>query len=316
MSEVPDDHQVVITGAVHEPKVSVGRSGAIVADLGTSSDDAAAELARVGAEVDALLAAPRERVLVANARSLDELFAPSDPTVMPVEALVLWVVDADRYACTPELCGALVDQLRKHPGVAQTVFVRGEPSDRAKAAIAAVQAATIGVRRLTAFGDPPRYPTLIEVIRPDAKIIVTLGGEPLPPQAFVGLPGGALPMLARAPVLNRLLVEAFDADRTALYTELKGRTWPLIGFAHPGGAVRVATWPNGVTAMPVFADRVMAGKAMTEIGADNNAIIAAVPSTLFQGASDKRMAIALGAFTPAGEAKYIVLSPDELKQLV
>jgi len=315
MSEdvVPDDHQVVITGAVHQPTVTVGRSGAIVADLGTSSDDAAAELARISGEVDARLAT-RVPVTVATA-PIAELFAPHDPTVMQVEALVLWVVDADRYACTPELCGRLVDQLRKHPSIAQTVLVRGEYSERAKAAIAAIQAADIGVRRLTSFGNPPRYPALIEVVRPD-RIIVTLGGDAVPRQTFSGLPGGELPMLARAPVLNRLLVEAFDADRTALYTELKGRGWPLIGFAHPGGAVRVATWPNGVTAMPVFADRAMAGKAMAETGLTDPPIVAAPPRVLFAGASGKGMAIAIGAFTDSGEAKYIVLSPDELRQLV
>lgn len=315
MSEdvVPDGHQVVITGALYQPTVTVGRSGAIVADLGTSSDDAVAELARISAEVDALLAEKKPVVVATGA--LTALFAPNDPPVMQVEALVLWVVDADRYACTPELCGQLVDQLRKHPTIAQTVFVRGEYNDRAKAAIGAIQTADIGLRRLTSFGNPPRYPTLIEVIRPD-RIIVTLGGDAIPRQSFTGLPGGELPMLARAPVLNRLLFDAFDADRTALYTELKGRGWPLIGFAHPGGAVRVATWPGDITAMPVFADRAMAGKAMKEIGLSDPPIVAAAPSVLFKGASEKQLAVAIGAFTDDGKAKYIVLSPDELRQLV
>ena len=83
---VPAGHRLDVTIAWPEPALMARPGGALIAQLGLSSDAMDRELAAIAADVDTLLAKPRPRVLVANVGgALQDLFAPANPTVMPVD---------------------------------------------------------------------------------------------------------------------------------------------------------------------------------------------------------------------------------------
>ena len=283
---VPEGHRIEVVLASPLPRVTVGISGACVAQLGTASDDAEAELARVVAELDALTLG---RVVVANVGGdLQQLFQPNNPTVLPVQNLILWVVDAERLGAQPALAGAFMDQLRTRD-TPQTVFVREAESVLARAVIPAIQANGVNVRVLEA----PDYPVLIEVARPELTLC-SLAGVGLPQLPLGGLPGGAQPSVSRAPRLRRLILAG---AREPLEAELRTRELPLLAFAHPTGAMQLRNLPNGRSALPVYADRASVVTAAKEMGmGERYSVVEMVPSALFDLAIEKRLAIALCAF--------------------
>jgi len=309
---VPAGHRLDVTIAWPEPALMARPGGALIAQLGLSSDAVDRELAAIAADLDTLLAKPRPRVLVANVGgALQELFAPANPTVMPVDGLLLWVLDADALAVTPEIAGRFMDLLRTHP-IAQTVFVREAGSERARAMIAAIQTLEIGVREL----EPPDQPIAIEVERPDGVILTALLGKPVPTLPPSGLPGG-MASVGRAPRLRALLLASADASRKALYAELATRPIPLVAIAHPSGALRLRTWPNGFTALPVHADRSSLIATARELAMPEGsfAIVEMLPRALFAWASKEGCAVAIQFFDDAGEARYLAIEPSDVRVL-
>ena len=309
---VPDGHRIDVTVAWPQPRVTVCGGGAWIAQLGLGSDAQDSELDAIIAELDARLAKPRPPVVVANPNgSLEELFAPHDPTVMPLDGLLLWVIDADALGCTPLVAGRLVDQLKKH-AIAQTVFVRDASSERSRAVIAAIQTLSIGVREL----QPPDAAVVIEVLRPGGILLTALAGTPIPTLPPSGLPGGVA-SVARAPRLRALLVASADASRKALYAELSTREIPLVALAHPSGALQLRTWPDGTTALPVHADRMSLLATARELGlpADAFAIVEVVPRALFARASKEGWAVAINFYDDAGAPKYIAIQPSDVRVL-
>ena len=309
---VPEGHAIDVTVAQPLPRVTVRPGGAWIAQLGLGSDAADTELDAVIAEVEALIAAPRPRVIVAQVNGhLQELFAPSDPAVMPVDGLLAWVIDADALASTPLLAGRFMDQLRKH-ALPQTVFVRESASERSRAMIAAIQAAHIGVREL----EPPDAPILVEVSRPGGVILTALAGKPCPALPIGGLPGGVV-SVARAPRLRALLLGVADAGRAALYAELSARQIPLVAIGHLTGAVQLRTWPDGFTALPVYADRmtlVAAARAQAMPPASFS-IVEMIPRALFAWASKQGFAVAINYLDDDGQARHIPIDPGDVRTL-
>ena len=307
---VPAGHRLDVVVAAAEPRLMVRDGGAWVAQLGLGSDAQDAELAAILAELAPLLAAPRPRVIVAEG-ALQDLFEPANPTVMALEGLLLWVIDADALAATPEIAGRLVDQLRTQ-AIAQTVFVRDASSERARAVIAAIQTLPIGVRVL----EPPDLPVAVEVRRPDGTILTALTGAPVPTLPPCGLPGGMV-SVARAPRLRALLVASADASRKALYAELATRDIPLVALAHPSGALRLRSWPDGFTALPVHADRLTALRTAREMGMleGSFALAEMLPRALFAWASKQGHAVAINFYDDAGDAKYVAIPPSDVKVL-
>lgn len=309
---VPEGHTLHVTVASPLPRVVV-RPGAWIAELGASSDAAEIELLAIIAELEALLAKPRPRVIVAQGGvEIAQLFAPNNPQVMPLDGLLLWVIDAEALGCTPALVQRLVDQLRGH-AIAQTVFVRDAASPRARAVIAAIQSLGIGVRAL----EPPDWRVLVEVSRPDGVVLSALSGTPLEQAPLAALPGGMHSSVARAPRLRALALASTDASRTALYAELVAREVPLLVIGDDKQGVRRRTWDNGYTALPVHADRSSLLATARELGlaAGSYAIMEMVPRDLFAFAGQHGWAVALNVFDDAGKALYIAIEPPDVRML-
>ncbi len=305
---VPEGHLVQLTVASPLPGV-IERPGAWIAQLGTASDAIDSELDTVIGEVEALLARPRPRVIVAQAGVLSDLFAPSDPPVMPVDGLLLWVIDATALGSSPALVGRFIDQLRKHR-IAQTVFVRDEGTQRARAVIAAIQSCNIGVRTI----GPPEGFVLVEVTRPEGVVLSALLGKPSDQMPFAGLEG-VLGSVARAPRLRMLLL-ASDASRDALYAELLAREIPLVLIVQ-GDGIRLTTWEPGFQALAVFADRgsLLTTARETGLAPDSYKIAEMVPRALFGLAHDRGWAVAINVFTDAGKPLYVAIQPSDVKLL-
>jgi hypothetical protein len=305
---VPAGHRIDVVSASPLPCVMVRKGGAWIAQLGLGSDAQAAELEVVLAELDKLRVALPPRVVFAQGVQLNALFAPANPPVTACEGLLLWVIDA--AALLPAVAERLVAQLRAH-AIPQVVFVRDASSAAARAVIAAIQALGIETREL----EPPSDAALVEVVRPDGFVITALAGKPCEncdPAPFAARAAA----VDRAPRL-RALVETSDTDRRALYAELATRVIPFVAIAQPTGALRLRTWPDGFTALPVYADRASLLQAVRalEMPAESFAVAEIAPRALFEWASAQRLTVAINVVDDAGQPRYLAIELRDVQTL-
>jgi len=106
-------------------------------------------------------------------------------------------------------------------------------------------------------------------------------------------------------------------DRQALYAELAARAIPFVAIAQPTGALRLRTWPDGFTALPVYVDRasLLAAVRALELPAESFAVAEIAPRALFEWASAQRLAVAINAVDDAGEARYLAIELRDVQAL-
>lgn len=260
---VPAGHRVTVHGAGPVPGVARTEGGTWLVELGSASDDAAAELEGVLGALEPLLAGPRPRVLVANVTgTLASLFAPANPALHAVEGSLVWSVDEAAVLdarLADRLVGALEAARAAAPEVAQMLCVRGPCGalpERARALGVAARAPGQGGALFA------------EVHRPEGVVLTAwLAG---PPEAPAPREAGRPRIVARAPRLERLLAGCADGGEPAwdaLQAELLARDAALLAIADPETrAVSPRQWPNGFSGLVFYPDEATLLAAARDLG--------------------------------------------------
>lgn len=175
---VPEGHAIALHAVSPLPRVGRVDGGAWLAHLGLGSDEMDETLEQVLSAVDELARGERGQVFTANIHGpLSLLFAPSDPAVTALPALLVWTLDTAALAGAPRGPALLQRLLRRiHElsvaGVAQAVFAINNRAPAARAAAALFRELRVEVRE----PEPKDGSVLAEVRRPEGVTLSALLG--------------------------------------------------------------------------------------------------------------------------------------------
>lgn len=334
---VPPGHRLYEIPAPSLPASGQSPGGVWLAHLGRGTDEAAEDLDRLLAEVDALTHEPRPGPLLASRQGpVSELFAPSNPRILRPPGLLVWTGALDALAGAPEGPRLVERLLRRMQDLralaeppAQVLYLLDGDRPRACRVAEHVLALGIDVR----LPDPRGQVVLVEVQRPDALLTALVGQpwgvrgkEPGEDMAFdadrLRPDPGDPPVLAvqQATRLRRLTLAAIDAaegaDR-ALEEELRQRKVPLLVMVDPKTkGVPLRSWPGGLDALPVYPDHAAFGQSAVQMGIPSRGVMSAImtPHELFPWVAEQGWALALNAFR-GDEALYLPLDADVVRRL-
>lgn len=179
---VPEGHRVTTTGPSSFPDIVTSVGATRVVHLGVRSDEQGAEVEAAFDRVRSVLETVAGPVLLCTeCQTLRELFAPSNPKIQSIPALVVWT---GRQACFGELVESSEGVQRllrlfhcitdsRQPR-AQVLFLTDLNWPNAHALIARLKGLGVDVRK-----PHPTGTLMVEVDRPEGVVLTALLGEPL-----------------------------------------------------------------------------------------------------------------------------------------
>lgn len=351
---VPPGHRVMVYTPVDLPMLQRTHGGALIADLGSSSDEWLQECEALAHDIaQTLFAKAREDahrarpvLLASDVTRLPDLFAPQNPKVVPLKGLLIWVLDADaahlwcrdpkvltaaiRRFGSPDRQGAVITQLvllrvLQRPVLCRVddvdVELEGQMPPGTAELIAALRATGVRVARV------PDAPFLVEVERPDG-IVSAVRGEPfaddLRPDGDGDTPNTAKPAhcVSRAPRLHRLIRAALEqrtpTARAQLLDALREMDIAVLIRSKMTGGLPLMTWPDGRGALPVFPDLTSLEQAADDLGIEHDALtwMQCTPRQLYDVVrNEPEPCVALNTFVDRSTPKYLLLEEDDLVQL-
>jgi len=340
---VPPGHHLNIYAPASKPVIQTTNDGAIIANLGTSSDEFQEEFHQIVGDVDRLISsiasnggAKRLPIMIpAEECRISDLFAPNDMKVTPYPGLLLWVLDAGTahlWLRDPEPLHEAIRQaglFRFNSGpITQFVLFNIElwmsraigseewrqlpPSGTLELAHLLSDA---GVTTAAIPNDKKFY---IEVTRPDC-ILSMLRTEPLPDEC------ASLEIISsvdRAPHLHRLVLAAIEdpSERTQLklFEELLTREIPLVIVNDREGIVNQMSWPEIGEAVPVYPDISSAYFAAEDLRSpmDSFSLAYFSPRDLFTWADEAGFGgIALNTYKDRKNPRYLFIPKNRISSL-
>ena len=352
---VPPGHRVTEYAPVDLPMLQQTPGGALIADLGSASDESLQECEALAHDIAQILFAKagqsmhgaRPVLLAPDATRLADLFAPQQPKVVPLKGLLIWVLDA--YAAhlwcrnpevltaairrfgSPDRQGAVITQvvllriaehlITYHVGDAEYGLEDQVPPATAEL-IAILRQTGVTVARTEASG-----PFLFEVERPDA-VMCTVRCIPLKDELRCDgegdPPGAAAPahVVARAPRLHRFIRAAIEQHtptaRAELLGELQAMDIAVVIRSETGGALPLMTWPDGRSALPVYPDLTSLVQMADNLGIERTALVwmHCTPGELYNLLRNApERRVALNTFFDRSTPMYFMLEDEELARL-
>lgn len=257
---VPHGHHVTLYSPLNEPMLQRCHSQALIAHLGSASDEFEEELCAVETEIQTELSkvypesgvSPRSVLLATDAHQISDAFAPNNPKVLLIPGLLLWVMDAGSahlwlrnpdpllqairrigsYQFNGEQIRQFVTLVMKSQlaGLLQSIGIGNQRKPNLKPAPGSIELAQM-LSDVASVGFVPQDGTFfIEVCRPDA-VLGLLRIDPL--EASTVRPSNATDemkilmgdnpaksIVARAPRLRRLTLDAIENPADETWNEL------------------------------------------------------------------------------------------------
>jgi hypothetical protein len=327
--------------------------GALIADLGSSSDEWLQECEALSHDIaQTLFARARDTlrdappVQVADITQLDDLFAPQHPRVVSLKGLLIWVLDAEsahlwcrnpevltaaiRRFGSPDRHGAVITQLVLLRVVPHSIICPVDDVDveledqmppRTAELIATLRTTGVTVARV------PPGPFLIEVERPDGVVSAVRSApfaDDLHPESNGDTADAAIPahFVSRAPRLHRLIRAAVEqrtpTARAELLDELPERDIAVVIRSEMSRRLPLMTWQDGRSALPVFPDLTSLVDTADDLGIERTSLtwIHCTPRELYtwvRNTPERR--VALNTFVDRSTPMYVMLDEDELARL-
>lgn len=290
---VPADHEVGVIRLPFEATVMRTPGGAIVASLGSASDDADRELETVLANVERELAMTPTMVNVVAETGrvrMADLFAPAQPKLATTRSPITWCFHAGAVAslmASPGRRRMLFEQLHRiaQIPIMQTACVIDGATPAVVAFVKLAYGLGLDVRQPdTSQGGMAVF---IEVKRPGGEIVSVVAGHPLPPQIAtapdtegelarleskaliesVDRVTGTEPVIAyRSPRLLQVMLDAqARGDATGrIMGEMLARELPVFSMRMQSG-LELRNF-NGERAIPIYADATAVQWAAVDLG--------------------------------------------------
>jgi hypothetical protein len=312
---VPEGHQVRVIELPFEPRAMRTPAGAIVASLGSASDDPDRELDMVLDGVERELVAPAMVDVVAETGRIhmSRLFEPERPKTMSVRSPVTWCFHAGAAAslmASPDRRRKLVDRIQRIRAIATMQDASMvDPTTPAACALAEVlRGLDVDVKQPdTSQGG---LAVFIEVSRPGGDTVCVVAGQPVPRGGAPSQDGAIEPIVTyRSPHLLQSMLDAqARGNATAvILTELLERRLPVFVMRMPDG-LELRSF-NGEGALPIYADATAVQWAAVDLGKPRDSYEPApvvVEGAIMQAAKGK-LGLAIGLYRDRKTPMYAVV---------
>jgi hypothetical protein len=179
---VPEGHRVTTTSPSSFPEVVTSIGTARVAHLGVRGDEQGPEVEALFDRVQRELETPAGPVLLcAEIRTLSDLFAPSNPKIQSIPALVVWTGRQGCFGGLIESAEGVQHLLRLFHAItnspqprAQVLYLTDMNWPNAQSVTARLKGLGIDVRK-----PHPAGTVMVEIDRPEGVVLTTLLGESL-----------------------------------------------------------------------------------------------------------------------------------------